>query len=149
VWLLPAIVVTFMSASLATMSAAARQLASRQPDAKSSSRTCPTCGQPKRTKRPRRETTDEDYRRATSRMILAYQRRIHEGGAQALADAVALRDQLDAVIAVGVADCRSEPHCASWLAIGEVTRMTRQAAQEHWAGVGGARRPCGQPSVLR
>jgi hypothetical protein len=87
------------------------------------------------------KTTDEEYRRFVWRLIVNYDRRIRHGGADVLADAVMLRDTLEMVIEAGVESCRSELWSAPWSEIGQATRMTRQAAQEHWAGAGGARRP--------
>jgi hypothetical protein len=45
--------------------------------------------------------------------------------------------------------CRAEPFAASWAEIGDETSMTKQAAQQRWGSLGGARRPDGQPSGLR
>ena len=111
--------------------------------------TCPTCGHPKRAKRPRAATSDEDYRASMLRMLNAYTRRIENTGTNALADAVALRDALDLVIDAGVEMCRSDAWSASWAEIGAATNLTRQGAERRWAGVGGVRRPGGQPSSLR
>jgi hypothetical protein len=127
-------------------------LASRFPDAsRPISGRCPLCNQPppKRSKRRREPTTDEDYRQSLWRQIAKYGDRIRAGGVEVLADAVALRDALDNVINAGVADCRSTRWVASWAEIGRATNMSRQAAQERWASLGGARHPGGQPSSLR
>lgn len=110
---------------------------------------CPTCGQAKRPNRRQRETTDEEYRRSLWRLIANYGRRIREGGTGILADAVALRDALDQVIDAGVDDCRGGTWSASWTEIGAATNMTKQAAQQRWGSLGGARKPGGQPSSLR
>ena len=110
---------------------------------------CPTCGQPKRAKRSRGDTTDEQYRRSMHRQLLNYSKRIREGGPEALADAVALRDTIDAVINAGIEDCRSEMWSASWAEIAAATNVSRQAAQQKWSGLGGVRRRGGQPSWLR
>jgi hypothetical protein len=97
----------------------------------------------------RRATADDDYRALLHRLLLAYGKRIRAGGPEVLADLIAVRAIADAVIDQGVADCREEPHAASWAEIGAATGMTRSAAHERWGELGGVRRPGGQPSGLR
>ena len=53
------------------------------------------------------------------------------------------------LVDAGVADCRSARWMASWAEVGKATNMSRQAAQERWASLGGERRAGGQPSSLR
>lgn len=111
---------------------------------------CPTCGEPKRRRRPTRGRAEDDvYRALLTRLLKVYRRRIEESGLPALADVVALRDILDTVIDTGVGTCRSERFEASWSEIGEATGLTRSAAHERWGSLGGARKPGGQPSRLR
>jgi len=127
-------------------------LVSRFPDtSRPISGRCPLCNQPpaKRRRRRRGDTTDEDYRQSLWRQIAKYGDRIRAGGTEVLADAVALRDALNKVIDAGVADCRSARWRASWAEVGTATNMSRQAAQERWASLGGERRAGGQPSSLR
>jgi hypothetical protein len=127
-------------------------LASGRPDATSSRRRkpCPTCGNsPPKPKRPRASTSNEDYRAGLLRFVNGYLARIEEGGVDPLADAVAIRAALDAVIDAGVEICRGEAWSASWAEIAEATGLSRSAAAERWARFEGARRPGGQPANLR
>jgi hypothetical protein len=108
--------------------------------------TCPTCGH---RRRPKRETTDDSYRQSIWRQIVKYPERARTSGVNILDDLVALRDALNLVIDETVDICRSETWSASWAEIAERTHLTRQAAQQRWGQLGGARKPGGQPSNLR
>jgi hypothetical protein len=127
-------------------------VASGTPDARKGRRRkeCPTCGNtPPRPKRIRAATSDEDYRAGVLRLVNGYAARIDAGGVAALADAVAIRAALDAVIDAGVETCKGPAWAASWASIAEAVGLSRSAAAERWAGAGSARRPGGQPSNLR
>jgi hypothetical protein len=102
-----------------------------------------------RPRRPREETTDEDYRALMVRLLNNYSARIDRAGVEALADAAALRDLLDRVIDAGVERCLAEPWSASWAQIGDATGLTRQGAMRRWGRFEQTRRPGGQPSNLR
>jgi hypothetical protein len=94
-------------------------------------------------------TTDEEYRASMLRLANAYVRRIKESGVAALADAVAVRQALDAAIDAGVEMCRSDMWSASWPEIAAATGLSRSAAAERWAGFDSARKAGGQPGNLR
>jgi hypothetical protein len=111
---------------------------------------CPHCGEfPSPPKRPRRDTTDEEFRASLLRLVNAYAKRIENTGVAALADAVAVRDALDLVIDAGVELCRSSRWCASWPEIAAATGLSRSAAAERWGRFEAARKGGGQPSNLR
>jgi hypothetical protein len=83
------------------------------------------------------------------RMVNAYATRIEVSGVGALADAVAVREALDAVIDAGVEACRSESWSASWAEVASATGLSRSAAAERWARFDAARKVGGQPANLR
>jgi hypothetical protein len=89
------------------------------------------------------------YGRFVARILKAYGRRINAGDIAALPELVALHDDLDATITDAVRQLRAEPHSYSWAQIGAALGVSRQAAMQRWADVGGARRAGGQPSHLR
>ena len=120
----------------------ARETRSRHP-------ACPVCGQSKRPRRPRRETTLEKKFSAMVAQVNAYPKWAKEFGMEALGHAWKVHLVSARVVDTMVDTCRAEPWAASWAEIGEKTGMTRQAAQQRWGALGGARRPGGQPSNLR
>jgi len=103
----------------------------------------------RRARRPKEETTDEEYRAMMTRLLNNYSERIDRSGTAALADAAALRDLLDLVIDAGVERCLAEPWSASWTQIGDATGLTRQGAMRRWEGFEQSRKPGGQPANLR
>jgi hypothetical protein len=111
---------------------------------------CPHCGEfPSPPKRPRRNTSDEEYRASLLRLVNKYGPRIEASGLVTLADAVAVRDALDLVIDAGVEVCRSSQWSASWPEIATATGLSRSAAAERWSRFESARKGGGQPSNLR
>jgi hypothetical protein len=134
------------------MTAAPEPLASGVPEAKRRRKkvACPHCGEfPSPPKRPRKDTTDEEYRASLLRLVNKYSVRIEVSGLATLADAVAVRDALNLVILAGVEVCRSARWSASWPEIAAATGLSRSAAAERWGRFESARVGGGQPSNLR
>jgi hypothetical protein len=103
-----------------------------------------------RRRKPKHETSDEEYRGMMMRLVRRYEGRIEESGLTPLADLVAIRDYIEVVISAGVASCRQrQDPPASWADIAEVTHLSRSAAQERWRYLAGARRPGGQRADWR
>jgi hypothetical protein len=73
---------------------------------------------------------NSDYQAMVGRILRAYGRRVASADPEALAELVALRDQLDTAIDAGVAGLRTAGY--SWAAIGAPMGMSRQAAQQRW-----------------
>jgi hypothetical protein len=125
-------------------------VASGKPNASKRRHRCPACGElPPRPRPPRDPHDAEAYREYMLRNVARYAARIAEGGVESLRDAVAVRDALDAVIDGGVAVCRSEAWSASWGEIAGALGRSTSTVAEKYEGVGGARRPGGQPANLR
>jgi hypothetical protein len=84
-----------------------------------------------------------------SRCLRRYAARIGDGALHELPDLVRLADMLDRDLTDAVARLRAEPWAYSWSQIGAALGISRQAAQQRFAKVGGARRPGGQPAGRR
>jgi hypothetical protein len=97
---------------------------------------------------PRREVENAEFAAFTRRILRAYARRIAAGDLDALADLAQLREDLDGHLLDAVAGLRHD-HAYSWQELADVLGTSRQAVQQRWAKVGGARRPGGQPGNLR
>jgi hypothetical protein len=97
------------------------------------------------------EATDTtEYLAFVRRILAALERRVATADLDALASMVELRADLDRHIEGAVRKLRhDEVAAASWAQIGQAFGITRQAAQERFAHVGGARRRGGQPGNLR
>jgi hypothetical protein len=80
----------------------------------------------------RRVVENDQYAAFLRRVIRAYGRRIAAGDVEALADAVALIDELEDAIAHAVNGLRA--HGYSWADIARPLEITRQAAQQRWGG---------------
>lgn len=80
----------------------------------------------------RRVVENDQYAAFLRRVIRAYGRRIASGDVEALADALALIDELDTAIAHAVAGLRAQGY--SWADIARPLTITRQAAQQRWGG---------------
>lgn len=88
---------------------------------------------PSLTPEPARRVVENDqYAAFLRRAIRAYGRRIATGDVEALADALALIDDLDTAITSAVAGLRAQGH--SWADIARPLAITRQAAQQRWGG---------------
>ncbi|WP_248966186.1 hypothetical protein [Sphaerisporangium perillae] len=81
---------------------------------------------------PRRVVENDEYAAFLRRVIRAYGRRIAAGDVEALADAVVLIEELDAVIGRAVTGLRT--HGYSWADIARPLTISRQAAQQRWGG---------------
>jgi hypothetical protein len=81
---------------------------------------------------PRRVVENDQYAAFLRRIIRAYGRRIAAGDVEALADALALIEELDDAIGHAVTGLRS--HGYSWADIARPLTITRQAAQQRWGG---------------
>lgn len=81
---------------------------------------------------PRRVVENDQYAAFLRRAIRAYGRRIASGDVEALADALALIDDLDTAITHAVAGLREQGY--SWADIARPLAITRQAAQQRWGG---------------
>jgi ribosomal protein S20 len=88
--------------------------------------------QPLTPQSPRRVVENDQYAAFLRRAIRAYGRRIAAGDVEALADAVALIDELDTAIAHAVNGLRAQGY--SWTDIARPLTITRQAAQQRWGG---------------
>ncbi|WP_327590310.1 hypothetical protein OHA25_27350 [Nonomuraea sp. NBC_00507] len=104
-------------------------------------RTCTQSGMPKADctdnpsltpNSPRRVVENDQYAAFLRRAIRAYGRRIASGDVEALADAIALIDELDTAIANAVTGLREQGY--SWADIARPLEITRQAAQQRWGG---------------
>ncbi|MFI7126058.1 ECF-type sigma factor [Nonomuraea sp. NPDC050153] len=80
----------------------------------------------------RRVVENDQYAAFLRRAIRAYGRRIASGDVEALADAIALIDELDDAIAQAVTGLRAQGY--SWTEIARPLTITRQAAQQRWGG---------------
>jgi len=130
----------------------AEEMASGKPNTRRAGRPkcCPTCGYPPpRPKKPRADTTDADYRAGLLRLVNGYGPRVKASGTAALADAVAIRAALDAIIDAAVETCRGPAWSASWAELADALGVSRSTVAERYAAVESARRPGGQPSNLR
>jgi hypothetical protein len=84
------------------------------------------------TPEPRRRVVENDeYAAFIRRIIRAYGRRIAAGDVEALADAVALIEELDAAIVHAVTGLRAT-HGYSWADIARPLSISRQAAQQRF-----------------
>ncbi|WP_127935287.1 hypothetical protein [Nonomuraea polychroma] len=81
---------------------------------------------------PRRVVENDQYAAFLRRAIRAYGRRIASGDVEALADVIALIDDLDDTIARAVTGLRAQGY--SWADIARPLAITRQAAQQRWGG---------------
>jgi hypothetical protein len=97
---------------------------------------------------PRREVENPEFAAFVRRILRAYARRIGAGDLDALADLAQLRAELDGHLLDAVAALRHD-HAYSWQELAEVLGTSRQAVQQRWGKVGGARRAGGQPGNLR
>jgi 1,6-anhydro-N-acetylmuramate kinase len=96
----------------------------------------------------RREVENAEFAAFVRRIVRAYARRIAAGDLDALADLAQLRAELDGHLVDAVAGLRHD-HAYSWQDIADALGVRRQAVQQRWRKVGGARRPGGQPGNLR
>jgi hypothetical protein len=80
--------------------------------------------------RRRTEYETADFLAAVRRMLRAAGRRVADGDPVDLAELVALRAELDGIIADGVAGLRAQG--VTWASIGEATGTSRQAAIQKW-----------------
>ncbi|MGW0807978.1 hypothetical protein [Nonomuraea sp. NPDC002799] len=80
----------------------------------------------------RRVVENDQYVAFLRRAIRAYGRRIATGDVEALADAVALINDLDTAITQAVVGLREQGY--SWAEIARPLAITRQAAQQRWGG---------------
>ena len=85
---------------------------------------------------PRRRMVVEhtEFDAFTRRILRAYGRRVAAGDIEALADMVALSEDLDQAIGHAVLGLRSAPYRYSWADIAQHLGVTRQAAQQRWGG---------------
>ena len=85
-----------------------------------------------RPSRPRRRDVveNDEYAAFARRIIRAYARRVATGDVEALADMVALAEDLDAAIGAAVTGLRA--HGYSWAEIAARLGISRQAAQQRW-----------------
>ena len=67
------------------------------------------------------------------RAVRAHGRRIGSGDVEALADLLAVSDEVEQALSVAVAGLREAGY--SWAEIASRVGVTRQAAQQRWAGV--------------
>jgi hypothetical protein len=102
-------------------------------------------------RKPRREIETSAYLQFARRILAGMSARTRVGGdIEALAELVQLQKDLDGYIDQAVGNLRSEEGGShSWQEIGRRLGVTRSAAQQRWAHVGGARKPGGQPGDLR
>ncbi|MEU4327738.1 hypothetical protein [Nonomuraea dietziae] len=83
-------------------------------------------------KRRKKVVENDDYAAFVRRVIAAYGRRIAQGDIEAIADAVALADELNTAITQAVQGLRACGY--SWTDIARPLGITRQAAQQRWGG---------------
>jgi hypothetical protein len=100
-------------------------------------------------RRRRRAHETSDFYGMFQRLFRAYARRVGNGDLDALGDLAALRDELDGHLTDAICLLRHEPWSYSWEEIGAALGISRQAAQQRYGKVGGARRAGGQPGHLR
>jgi hypothetical protein len=100
-------------------------------------------------RRPRRDVENPEFAALFQRLLRAWTRRAGAGDLDALASMAAHGDEVDAHLLDAIAMLRDEPHCYSWQEIGDALGISRQAAQQRFGKVGGARRVGGQPGRLR
>lgn len=91
-----------------------------------------TDNQPLTPESPRRVVENDQYAAFLRRAIRAYGRRIASGDVEALADAIALVEELDTAIANAVTGLRAQGY--SWADIARPLTISRQAAQQRWGG---------------
>lgn len=97
----------------------------------------------------KQEVGNDTYAAFMRRAVKAYGKRV-SGDVEALAELAELDRLLEDATREAVAVLRSEEGGAySWSEIGRVLGITKQAAAQRFAGVGGARRPGGQRAELR
>ncbi|MGI5236998.1 hypothetical protein [Dactylosporangium sp. CA-139066] len=86
--------------------------------------------------RPRRRAVveNDEFAAFTRRIIRAYARRVAAGDIEALADMVALSENLDAAIGEAVTGLRNHRRRYSWEEIAARLGITRQAAHKRWGG---------------
>jgi hypothetical protein len=86
----------------------------------------------------KRYTTTADYLSMMRRMMAAAGRRVGEADAAELAELIAIRDEMNAVIQRAVDGLRADGY--TWESIGAATGTTRQAALMKWGPTAKARR---------
>lgn len=86
----------------------------------------------RRTHRRRDVVENDEFAAFCRRIIRAYARRIATGDVEALADMVALSEDLDQAIGHAVTGLRT--HTYSWTDIAARLGITRQAAHKRWGG---------------
>ncbi len=89
---------------------------------------------PRLTPRRRVMVENPEFAAMVRRILRAYARRVATGDIEALADMVALAEDLDAAIASAVAGLRAEPHRYSYADIAARLGVTRQAVHSRWGG---------------
>jgi hypothetical protein len=90
-----------------------------------------------------------EYVAFVRRILRALERRVATADIEDLTQLVELRADMDKHIEGVVRTLRHADVPASWADIGRAFGTSRQAAQERFAHVGGARRVGGQPGNLR
>ena len=83
-------------------------------------------------RRARRLVENDDYAAFARRVLRAYARRVATGDIEALALMLGLSADIDAAIGQAVTGLRQSGY--SWAEIGSRLGVTRQAAQQRWAG---------------
>jgi hypothetical protein len=95
-------------------------------------------------------TETSDLLAALRRILRALSRRFEDGDIEQLAALVELRDDVERTVTEAVCGLRHDPTMpASWADLGRALGVSRQAAQQRYGHVGGARRRGGQPGHLR
>ncbi len=98
----------------------------------------------------RRYVETGEYLVFVRRVLRGMSERVGSADIVALRGMVELRDELERSIEGAIRGLRHDPDLpASWDAIGQALGVTRQAAQQRYGTVGGARRPGGQPGNWR
>ena len=82
--------------------------------------------------RRRRRVENDEYASFVRRIIRAHARRVAAGDIDVLADMTRLATELDEAISHAVIGLRESGY--SWAEIAARLRVTRQAAQQRWAG---------------
>jgi hypothetical protein len=100
--------------------------------------------------RRKREHETSEFPALFRRLMRAYVRRITaEGDLGDLGEFAELLEEAEGHLIDIVAVLRHEPWSYSWAEIGDTLGISRQAVQQRYGKVGGARRPGGQPGRLR
>jgi hypothetical protein len=92
----------------------------------------PSSGDSRPKPRRRDVVENDEYAAFVRRIIRAYARRVATGDVEALTDMVGLSALLDDAISDAVIGLRA--HGYSWADIGHRLGISRQAAQQRWAG---------------